>query len=61
MAAVDEKILAGSARQHPVQLTVDEASAMASWVVHLTDSIEDGVAFGDGAPGRPQRSRRPSS
>lgn len=27
----------------PIQLTLEEASAMAAWVVHLNDSIEDGV------------------
>jgi hypothetical protein len=29
----------------PVQLTTEEASAMAAWVVHLTESIEDGVTL----------------
>jgi hypothetical protein len=29
----------------PARLTLDEASAMASWVVYLTDSVHDGVAL----------------
>ena len=34
----------------PIQLTVQEASAMASWVVHLTDSIEAGVTLATAHP-----------
>jgi hypothetical protein len=29
----------------PRQMTVEESSAMVGWVVHLTDSVEDGVAL----------------
>lgn len=34
----------------PVQLTLKEASAMAAWVVHLTDSIEVGVGLATAHP-----------
>jgi hypothetical protein len=34
----------------PVQLTVEEASAMAAWVVYLTDSIEVGVRLATAHP-----------
>jgi hypothetical protein len=34
----------------PLQLTLEESSAMAAWVVHLTDSIEDGVALATAQP-----------
>lgn len=34
----------------PVQLTTDEASAMATWVVYLTDSIRDGVTLATACP-----------
>jgi hypothetical protein len=29
----------------PTQMTVEESSAMAEWVVHLTESVEDGVSL----------------
>jgi hypothetical protein len=34
----------------PVQLTVEEASAMAEWVVYLTNSVEDGVRLAAAHP-----------
>lgn len=34
----------------PLVLTTEEASAMASWVVHLTDSIEEGVDLAVASP-----------
>lgn len=34
----------------PLQLTADEASAMAAWVVYLTDSIGEGVALATAHP-----------
>lgn len=34
----------------PVQLTVQEASAMATWVVYLTDSLEEGVSLATAHP-----------
>lgn len=36
----------------PVQLTIDEASAMARWVVYLADSVAEGVALVVGNPAR---------
>jgi hypothetical protein len=38
----------------PVQLTLEEASAMAAWVVHLTDSIKDGVGLATRLRGQPE-------
>jgi Domain of unknown function (DUF4020) len=34
----------------PLQLTFNEASAMAAWIVYLTDSIENGVQIAQATP-----------
>jgi hypothetical protein len=36
----------------PIQLTPDEASAMACWVIYLTSSVADGVALATAYPAR---------
>jgi hypothetical protein len=42
----------------PAQLSVQEASAMATWVVYLTDSLEEGITIATTAPaGITQHSR----